>query len=401
MPPIPSQPKLGETSAKQVPCSPEWREFRQLVPWDPTIPFHEDKPSYPIQPSKNLLDILLNPLERDWLALGPAEALRGIAQSLNANLVACLPDKLIDIARLATAGNQINTEHFISLCTLNGLELLYQDGWLLVRPTYPLAEERIRIPRQALQTFMRTAWRQRQIDLRTYCLLSYQSGTSAWENPLDDFGIQALQACGVQTLQLPLPPRWLCLLLGSLSDTQWQMLHDGMEIPLRTLTPEQKTLVQAWAGSHAQPCERDTTVAGVLIPDLLLTGTEAIPWGLPWDASLRAIKTLKPVIANPIPADPGAPDAFLNEPVHPERLARWASGLIPPDNLEQLLNRRYLLGEQEWFTYQINLRPGILLQAHYPGKTSFPKNAIPLSYKDLPASFREEVEELLRKYRRG
>jgi hypothetical protein len=391
-------PKLTRTL---ITPSPEWQELHRLYPWDPTEPFQEEKGIYPPEGMDRLAEYILTPDKRDPLSFGATDGIWGLAEALGAKVIACLPDSLMEVARSSTSAAGLDLKKFLQGACFHNVEVRYQNEWLLLRPANPLQCERSRVPREALQTLLQSAWAKRQFDFRAFCVFSEKAGSSAWESPVEDYSMRLLESLGTKPLPLPLPPRWLCRLLGSLSDTLWEQLQQGLAVPLTTLSPGQKEYVLAWASEGPSPCVPKSPELSEEIPDLQLTGTECVPLGLPLTTQLVALRHTTDVILNPAPAELTSYDAFFNTPASPKKLAQWAANLISQgvfSSLEEILDREYLFGQQTWLTYQIELVPGIVLESSYPAEISLPRGSSPLRYRDLPASFRQEVEQWLRRF---
>ncbi|MCH8274300.1 MAG: hypothetical protein IH851_05875 [Armatimonadetes bacterium] len=370
------------------------REFHDLFPHDPNmyLPYQMD-PS-PKRLSAGLRQSLLNPEQSDPLSFTVTDAVFGVADASDSMLVGCLSDSMLQSVRQSISGSSVSLGSFVNLAENAGDSIERKDGWLVIKPRNPVACERYRLPRDPLGRFTRAIHEAGKIGLRSYSRLYFESGDPVPASALDDHYIWMLVAAGVRPMTGSPLDRWLYYLLGSLSDSQWQLLNRGRVIDVGALSPVQKGFVQDWAASGVSITHRAPGPENEDIPDLMLPGSECIPLGVRSGTPFTVERTQRTAIVNVKRADADATDAIFNWPLDASKIGQIAGDLIHGNAVSgpgDLMSGTYRLGSQEWLKFTIEIRPGIILTRDYRGETTYEADAKPMTYDQLPEAFRLEI----------
>lgn len=224
--------------------------------------------------------IVLNPEIHDPLAYAVTDAL--FAAAGNDSLIAYIPDELLNICHKVKRRDTLDSRAFWTAVMSAGIiKVIEAEGKLLIAPKNPVECEKARVPREVLGKALRASTAAGQFSVEVLARLIYAGGEAVdWES-VEPYRAHLI-GLGVDRASCVLKPdlyRATLELLGSLNDTQLAWLKSGRAVDVRTFTQRQLYFLSQWATQHATVMER--TREGDDLPDILLTGTEAMPSGPP------------------------------------------------------------------------------------------------------------------------
>lgn len=205
-------------------------------------------------------DRLLAPDKFEPLSTVPSEAVIGIAEALDLNLVACVPDSmLIPCARSFAGGELKPSDALRQALTTWGLAREVREGWLILKPAEPYSARKQRVDRPTLGKMLRS------LDARGTLTLDELAELALKQQEPPEF-----QGLGMLYFRLVNPAfadrqlmatetgeRDMLRLWGSSSAAQRQAMLRGQPIPFGTFDSAQREILRQmvyWSndGPHVQ-----------------------------------------------------------------------------------------------------------------------------------------------------
>lgn len=165
----------------------------------------------------------------------------------------------------------------------------------------------------------------------------------------------------------------------------------GNKLDIARLTQEQKQFVINWAKRGFRALRR-VDPSDESIPDILLTGSECLPFGIRANTLFYVDSNHVDALLNVSLVPPGLPDMVLNLPQDTSTIARVFAenkrfGEV--SNLDEMLPGTYYVGKKQQLTFTIEIYPGIALSANYSGL--FTSDNRKISYKDIPQNIKDSI----------
>ncbi len=343
-------------------------------------------------PSKELHDALLDPVEHDPLTFLVYDLVKGLSSEGKYNVIARIDDNYLDEIRSAIRNNRISTDLALKLLTLQHT-VEKENNWIIIKPKNDFVCELTRLDRTSLKKFAQNCFNNNNISLKDYSRLYFENGDGISINLIDDIYYAYLY------FRLPIKseypafqlPGWLYFLLGSLNDEQWKYLMQGNKLDIARLTQEQKQFVINWAKGGFRALRR-VDPSDESIPDILLTGSECLPFGIRANTLFYVDSNHVDALLNVSLVPHGSPDMALNLPQDTSTIARVFAekrrfGEV--SNLDEMLQGTYYVGKKLQITFTIEIYPGIALVANYSGL--FTSNNRKISYKDIPQNIKDSI----------
>ncbi len=193
--------------------------------------------------SDALLAKLIRPDLIDPLAYGTSDALGTVAKTRKLNIVADLPDSLLNPMRAILGREKSTVGGFLTdLRAGKEASVTLADGWMMIAPAKPEESTRLRLDRVALAKFIGAAQAKEVPSLDDFAEFAAKT-----EDPLDmPAGEVALMIFAPGALSQGFTERnWDMLkLYGLLGQSQRQALFSGAKLPLAGLIPGQTAIVQ-------------------------------------------------------------------------------------------------------------------------------------------------------------
>jgi len=250
--------------------------------------------------SPELRTRILAPEKFEPTSMVPSEALLAIAEAMDTNLVACIPDSmLVSCARSFAAGDIKPSQALRQALTQWGLTRELREGWLVLRPIEPYSARRQRADRATLGKMLRS------LDAHgTLTLDELAEWALKQEEPLDFQGLGILYFrvvnpafADTRIMGAEFGERDMLRFWGSSSASQKQVLSRGQPLQLGALNTAQKEILRQmvyWSADGPQVRARGGGdddrqgrgrggfMIGLLGPSSLATErTEVLPNGVP------------------------------------------------------------------------------------------------------------------------
>jgi hypothetical protein len=370
-------------------------EFNQLLPLGRLGKWQTLMSNF-ANPSELLRKAMSDPAKHDPLSYAVSDALLGLAKELGVDMAACVSDSLNDDMFAVIRDGEIRLLDFLKLLSKHH-QVSLKNGWLLIRPKSPIRAEMARVPRPALKQFVQKALMEKGIYLRNYSVFCYNARQSAFVSSVAETYATFVALTNGHTSigNIGVYPRSAYYLLGSLDEVQWRMLTErGEPLRIAAMRPEQQEFAANLIGLHARACERSREWSQTQIPDILLTGSEALPNGFDNDSALLARTANETALVSNRPIQYESLDGFLSVPrtleyVRRELQTAFASysDITRPSDV---LTGKYLVGSQSRTTFVIEVRPGVEWKMVSEG--AFIVQSGPFRYADLPSEVRRQIE---------
>ena len=352
-----------------------------------------------------LAAVLRRPDEYEPLSFFHGEAFAAVAQAYGRNLVACVPDAAFSASLFLLPGQKLTVESFLkSLQDLKLMSLESDDRWIVARPTRPWYQRMQRQDRRALAGLIasvRSDGTLRLADLAAYAL----GNPPLLENP-----VASLYA----TLSLPglaanpSAMQWdLLRFFGSMTASQRQMALNGAEIPLRSLTSNQRAMVWRMAylpgflgmsGLRVQTQQPANPFAA-----LRTEPTELLPNGIPGGAFVRVTVQRTQVVVNGGASPAGGLRLFsalgaeelgaMQQLREDPALGAMVGAFLP--NWQT-----FRVGEKLQYQFLFQLTPEVSLTGMLED-VEVPEGAPAVPFDRLPQAFRERVQRTREQMKQG
>lgn len=342
--------------------------------------------------SEKAVEFLTQPEKHEPLSLMAAPAVEGLASARSKMLAACLTDEMYRAVRRCINADSIDLAQLEATLARSGqMEQKVDGAWLLLTPINPYRCETDRMGRDALGAGMRAAFAEGAFSLRGTCKMRYEGGSGAgishirmhYERIATRVGIDPFPAYGVLS-------EGTYTLLGSLSDSQWRTLEQEERLDCGGLTSEQRRL----AKNSVFMFYRKEDEAGERLADIWLDPSESMPHG-PHQGALIVVKKKRQTVLLPTKQEP--PLTLAASTI--DNLASFAASEALEDGLdsaEKALTGNYKVGFQQGYEVGLQVMRGTANAWEAFGPKKMSGEAV--SYRDLPAAVRQEIEKLFGKY---
>lgn len=260
----------------------------------------------PTEPTSEILAKLARPDLHDPLSFADSEALLWLAERKRRNLVALLPDRVIDIR------DKLPISALLALLKSEGMEVVEETDWMVVRSLTPSDDRAMRLSRSALARLIAAHDAKGYVSLDDLSAFALATPGDA-EDPLAA-GYLRRFVPGAGAAGFEGPPSFDHLrLYGSLSAAQRLALREGRQIPFGTLVGRARTCLHTLLfgakvslGAPGPSVDSDDPMAEMILGFRTMFGaaggadfrsepTEAMPRGLPSDGYLVADVQSEPV----------------------------------------------------------------------------------------------------------
>jgi len=193
-------------------------------------------------PSEEVKSLLMNPHKTDPLALIVSDTLKQYAAVNKANVVACLPDSaFMWSTAIAANGNPRLMTMIDGLRQSDSLEHHKDDGWTTFTPINRYEEELNFTARVPLADLMASIERHGRLDLEDYATYAYRSGRVA-RLAIGEYYLMILDSTLMSGMD---QTNWFALrLYGSLNEKEREKIASGGSIPIASMSPGQKAIVE-------------------------------------------------------------------------------------------------------------------------------------------------------------
>lgn len=377
--------------------------------------------------SSEWLERLLDPVKFDPLSLTATEVLDHISKVKQQNIVAVVPDSMY-LPMFAVSGSKPTTSVLLHMMrTVNRLNIDEKDGWMTIRPKFPVQARLSRSDRALSKKIIRSIMETGRLsieEIAEYAAVSEPpSEESTMLMSLFMLSLNKPEIMGTLSSMFS-NGNWTALkLYGRLGESQRKHLLGGGSIAYNALTPPQKEmffkLVYGADSSLSTAGEVQGTetvapavVDTVPVPDQQELAppefdrgsfesepTEALPNGIPSDAYLTISGSLKEVL---FARDSSRPDRIYEYPQELESIAwnlfsRERPDLFPPDP-EQMNFDLFRVASQRQVEIKANLTPKLSVVENLSEILENKRQYVPL--KDLPGTMRKRIEDAMEQYRR-
>lgn len=326
-------------------------------------------------------------------------------------VVARLPDSCAPVLADVRAWDGIPLRTAVSqLSQKYGVRVEEKSGWIVLSPSNDLECERARLKRSALATVMELAGTRPLLDIRAIASLHFNSGTGAFKNPIVTFYLNLLVTTGmaVDPYDIPFP---LLSLIGSLTDDDWRAALKGEPVLISKSGLPTQRYYEQWCSFGAGydmwlgPGIVQRTRRGVLdaVPDLLLSGTEALPTGVQSDSVLSILASGVSAFQKVIPLSGATGQRSPDIVFHAEHLAQYCFNMIlegEATSVADVMSGTWRILPKRQLTFLGALSQYVEIVRVYTGHPSSRADSIERVYKDFPAEEKRRLEsrvsELLR-----
>ena len=334
-----------------------------------------------------------NPEKNDPLSLHASEAILALAKSKGRNLVANMPDQSILIGVMAAMGiTKTNLEYFDLLQKISSMRFDDDGKWLVAYSKLPSRSRRERFDRHSLGQVMNALLG------RGYLTLDEMAGFAVANdrNALSEISLMGFTviAGNLSLLGTLVEYHDILGLYGSLSLAQKQALLKGDTIGYQNLLGVQRQRFERlyYGNNSSRSMSRSMTTREGLLTSSETIPTEAYPNGLPSQSSIQVKMTNKTVAVS---------NRMSQSAYTPESLAMVLLGKERPElfgGRQQELDQKFVVGNQASYEFTLAFSDNVSFTLPII-IDMVDKNATPVSYENLPASFRLEVEKALSRMR--
>ena len=219
----------------------------------------------------------------DPLQFTVSELLRELSKRLGKPVVACLSDEIGAHTSGLLKDGVVSLSSFVTALMRNHEVVVGKDA-VVIRPSYFLDADRIRLPRSAIRNAVRRSVPGQPFDVRGQVVFSFEAGNGT-TSPLYGQVLDLLAHAGGEPRQTLFTSTWVQRILGSLSELEWKQLVDRKSFYFSAKRPGTASLVLAWTSDPILTCAF-TEEAGGVKRDVLLNGSESWP-------SVSASRTLR------------------------------------------------------------------------------------------------------------
>ena len=360
---------------------------------------------------KEIKDLFLRPDKEDPLAFIHGEATLAVANEKDLNLVASLPDTMINAFGTFFSPAKLTVNAYLKELE-SGRNTIgkREDGWLVIKPLKPVEARRVRVDRMALATLLSAADKKGQPSLDDLAAYSLKA-----EPPMDSPAAMVylgLFAPNATSQGIGGMVNWNMLrFYATLAPGQRSSMTSGAPIRFSTLSGQQRDLVQKMlfgSGTRLQIEARERqqgeeengfiSMIKSFMPanstDYRDEPTEIMPTGLPSEGTVR-LRVEGGAFAM-IAGGQGSGTSSMYGALGADELAMMRyfkedqqfsafSGFMPAmDKLK--------IGQRETLTFKFYAAQNVA-QTEVLRNDSMPSNAQTLSYDQLPDAFKKRIED--------
>lgn len=299
---VPTPPNLptydGLTPLKPSPLA---MEMVQMASSDPDASNgNEDdvldqgpSPDASFEPSRELLDLLLNPETHDPLSVLSSDVILHYADERHLNVIVELEDGDADPTAFELDENGLYDPTACLDWMLDGEpNLVTNPDWLVLHPTDLLSGEANHIPRVALGKYARASWKS-GFSLAT----DVELATSLSPEQQRQVDLLSLPVEGLLQLvfgEHQWPSINACNFIGSLTPIQRTALNGGQSLRIATLTADQRQRLTRWVFDPSDSMISTLNDGGGGSPSRPESMGDVLPVGLPNDAWVKFATIRKP-----------------------------------------------------------------------------------------------------------
>ncbi len=263
-----------------------------------------------------------------------------------------------------------------------GTQFTFDKGWLLVTGLNPLREEATRVDRSVLARLLRQGISHGQLLLENYCRAYVDVSTYHGFGSFGNIYLRLLGCCDVYSNEQWDHSRYLSIILGCMSPTDWNMLRDSGSAPTSLESALREAENWSFSGPSELKFEREATQSG-----FQKNGSVHLKSGVTAPILVTWIPTTE-VVAVKNGAD-GAPPILTAASMAYRAFQDYIEGSRA--DLETMLKGRYRYGEREKADVLIKLEGGARLISSVPLPHRIRSDVV--EFSGLPASFRKSVAD--------
>lgn len=260
---------------------------------------------------KRVLPRLLHPEDFEPLNFTVGELIAEVAKAKHANLIALLPDDLLNWNRVSNTGEKFTPNGWLLKLAQSSHVVVGEDGWLTIRPQFMAASRDERLDRNELGRFAREVAEKKWMtldDVAAYshrqkspqCLLVYDELLARLgDNPEGSYPVNDVAAIW---------KRMELRVFGALTQGQRDTLRRGGRVTVADMSGEARERMRQflyswhWTSDGTPDFPAPVPPAGFeyLLGHISRETTEVFPRGLPMDAALVGTPQRQDVVRAPI-----------------------------------------------------------------------------------------------------
>jgi hypothetical protein len=235
----------------------------------------------------DVVELLTHPEEHEPLGTIISDGYLTLARREKQNLVAALPDRLLDRAWTDVEKGRLSLADFLRWPRYEQkMKITRRGGWIIVTPPDPFASRQERADRDVLGRVARSAVAAGRLTVEDWADFMAHAG----DLPMYHFGESILWRLTKGQMGDSGSPNYLTL-YGCLDANQRKALLSGKQVNFGSLSPGQRLLAErAVYGARYNSIGGGTAPVPRELGDLADEPTEAFPQGLPPDRGLRAVE---------------------------------------------------------------------------------------------------------------
>lgn len=260
------------------------RTVRVLTVSGEAIP--ESAPSKPVVLSKEWVERLANPETVDPLSFIVGDGLARAVSGQGANLIACLPDGLVEFTARTFITGEPTAAGILSLTGSNVVRVRQEEGWITIAPRFPTEHRALRLDRAALGQTLRRGLAQARLGLDDIANYARAQTTPLAMEGVDGayFTLLAGLIAEADTIKALAPRRDMLRFYASSSAPQRNALFSGQPLPLGNLSAPQGQALKrmVFGAGFMNQLSFNGNRDGMGMPGGLLSEpTELLPTGIP------------------------------------------------------------------------------------------------------------------------
>lgn len=355
-------------SGVEVDLSSESRNYEQLI----------GKPNRAL--ALELFDSPDDIAKLDPLQFTVSELLKELSNRLGKPVVACLSDEIGAHTSGLVKDGVVSLSSFVTALMRNHEVIVGKDA-VVIRPSFFLDADRIRLPRSAIRNAVRRSVPGQPFDVRGQVVFSFEAGNGT-TSPLYGQVLDLLAHAGGEPRQALYTSTWVQRILGSLSELEWKQLVERKSLEISAKRPGTASLVFAWTSDPILACAF-TEEAGGVKRDVLLNGSESWP-------SVSASRTLRVTLGQEsmVKSLQGEGSYYSTYPtsfVPVSEFWKTFEGAKSEGEavLSQFRNRNYSVGSRRTFLVEFWPVEGVIKSEELP-EFQIKSQANPVKFSEIP-----------------
>jgi len=334
----------------------------------------------PVTLSPNMISRILDPGKYDPLGLFVGDALATVSKSHSRALVASVPDFCF-ITGLFLGSKTVTEEAFRRWLELTCIIDESRAGWMIVRPRYPVDTRELRVDREKMGAFYRTAWKNGGVRLG-------ELGAYIASQPrryVETISLYYAFFCMPEIAHMFDPDSLGTVrTYGMLTEKQRALLEAGKELPVNALSPEARAELADWIYNGSAYSFASHEFSGEYVDP-----TDAFPNGVSMPAFLVQRGSMKDAV---IPLYNGTKASDIDgSPLDADSLGFELGRQDLGEQGTKGTMSSFLLGKKLALTLELS-SPRLVLRGQMQ-ETRFDRNARPLALEELPVTFQEVVKK--------